>query len=57
MEFRTLLPWELEAWFDHCALVFDQCSGKGCRKRMLFHGGQGTTNDASKLVTWSLDGF
>lgn len=25
MEFRTLLPWELEAWFDHCALVFDQC--------------------------------
>lgn len=24
MEFRTLLPWELEAWFDHCALVFDQ---------------------------------
>lgn len=24
MEFRTLLPWELDAWFDHCALVFDQ---------------------------------
>jgi len=37
VEFRSLLPGELEAWFDHCALVFDPYSDLDASRQYFMH--------------------